>query len=138
MAVPVVALRELDAYIPDTEIIVKIPEGVEGHIMQELRNDVVLVQFNVPSLGVLRVSLHDLVVKDSFDILISEMKAMQRTTIADKGDAHKEVDKVLIRAIRFLAEDTNREKVEYLLDLYQKAIRLIYSRKDKQTATTQS
>lgn len=108
MNAPVIAKHNLDAFIPDTEIVVKIPGGTEGQIVRELRNDIVLVQFNVPSLGPLRVALHDLSVQDTFDLLLSQMEAMQHTSITDKAEAHSEADKVLIRTLRVLADESNQ------------------------------
>lgn len=131
MAVPVFARHNLDAYIPDTEIIVKIPSGTEGQITRELRNNVVLVQFNVPNLGALRVDVNDLEVLDEFDLLIEQMAAMQRTKVTDKVKSYKEMVKIFIRTMRVLSDDTNRDKVEALIAAYQKAVRRVDSHKDK-------
>jgi hypothetical protein len=131
VAVFVVARQNLDAYIPDTEIIVKIPGGTAGHITSELRNNVVLVQFNVPSLGALRVNLSDLDVLDEWDLLIALMEAMQHNEVKDKVTAYKEIDKIFIRTIRGMADDSNRDKVEKLIAAYQKAVRWVDSHKEE-------
>jgi hypothetical protein len=131
MELPVKARRNLDAYLPETEIVVKIPAGTEGRIVQELRAGIVIVQFNVPSLGGLRVNLNDLEMQDVFELIIKQMAGIQNTEITDKASTHKEVDKILIRALRTIADETSSPKVEKLIDEYQKAIRWIYSRKNK-------
>ena len=133
MAVSVVARHNLDAYIPDTEIIVKIPGGTAGHITRELRNNVVLVQFNVPNLGALRVNLTDLDVLDEWDLLIAQMEAMQHNEVKDKVTAYKDIDKIFIRTLRSLADDSNRDKVERLIASYQKAVRWVDSHKEKKS-----
>ncbi|MDQ7026755.1 MAG: hypothetical protein Q9P44_14500 [Anaerolineae bacterium] len=137
MAVPVFARHNLDAYIPDTEIIVKIPRGTEGQITREMRNNVVLVQFNVPNLGVLRVDVNDLEVLDEFDLLIEQMEAMQRSQVTDKVKSYKAsgyfglMDKIFIRTMRVLSDDTNRDKVAKIISAYHKAVRWVDSYKEK-------
>lgn len=135
MDIPVKARRNLDAFIPDTEIVVKIPMGMEGRIVQELRTGIVVVQFNIPSLGGLRVNLNDLEIEDEFDLIINQMAAMQGHEITDKATAHKDIDKILIRTIRMLADKANSEKVEKLIKEHEKAIRWLYSRKHKDIPT---
>jgi hypothetical protein len=131
MTIPVTARRNLDAYIPDTEIVVKIPAGTQGQIVEDLRNEIVLVNFNVPGLSALRVALSDLEMQDRFELLINQMKAVQGSEIEDKIEAHKDIDKILIRAMQMLADESNRDKVEKLIAEYQKAIRWVDSRQDK-------
>jgi hypothetical protein len=131
MTIPVVARRNLDAYIPDTEIVVKIPAGTEGQLVHELRAGIAIVQFNVPSLGVLRVDLNDLEMQDQFELLINQMTAIKGGELTDKIAAYKDVDKILIRSMRMLADESTREKVEKLIDEYQKTVRWIDSQKDK-------
>jgi hypothetical protein len=131
MTIPVTARRNLDAYIPDTEIIVKIPAGTQGLIVDDLRNEIVLVNFNVPGLSALRVALSDLDMQDKFELLINQMQAVHGSDIEDKIAAYKDVDKILIRALQMVADESNRDKVEKLIAEYQKAIRWVDSRKDK-------
>jgi hypothetical protein len=131
MTIPVIARRNLDAFIPDTEIVVKIPAGTEGQLVHELRAGIAIVQFNVPSLGVLRVDLNDLEMQDKFELLINQMTAIKGGELADKIAAYKDVDKILIRAMRMLADESTNEKVEKLIDEYQKTVRWIDSLKDK-------
>ena len=131
MTIPVTARRNLDAYIPDTEIVVKIPAGTQGQIIEDLRNEIVLVNFNVPGLSALRVALSDLEMQDRFELLINQMRAVQGSDVQDKAEAHKNVDKILIRAMQMLADESSRDKVEKLIAEYQKALRWVYSRKDK-------
>jgi hypothetical protein len=131
MTIPVTARRNLDAYIPDTEIIVKIPAGTQGLIVDDLRNEIVLVNFNVPGLSALRVALSDLDLQDKFELLIKQMKAVHGSDIEDKIAAYKDIDKILIRALQMVADEDSRDKVEKLIAEYQKAIRWVDSRKDK-------
>ena len=131
MTIPVTARRNLDAYIPDTEIVVKIPAGTQGQIIEDLRNEIVLVNFNVPGLSALRVALSDLEMQDKFELLINQMKAIHSSNIEDKIAAYKDVDKILIRALQMVADENSRDKVEKLIVEYQKAIRWVDSRKDK-------
>jgi hypothetical protein len=132
MELPVIAKRNLDAFLPDTEIVVKIPAGTEGQIIRELRAGIVIVQFNVAGLGGLRVNLNDLEIQDELELVIGQMVAMQAVEITDKAEAHKDVDKILIRAIRVLADETAKQKAEKLISEYQKTIRWVYSRKHKE------
>ena len=131
MTIPVTARRNLDAYIPDTEIVVKIPAGTQGQIVEDLRNEIVLVNFNVPGLSALRVALSDLEMQDRFELLINQMKAIHGSNIEDKVGAYKDIDKILIRALQMVADEDSRDKVEKLIAEYQKAIRWVDSRKDK-------
>jgi hypothetical protein len=131
MTIPVTARRNLDAYIPDTEIVVKIPAGTAGQIIEDLRNEIVLVNFNVPGLSALRVALNDLEMQDKFELLIKQMAAIQGSAVEDKIAAYKDIDKLLIRALQMVADETTRDKVEMLIAEYQKAIRWVDSRKDK-------
>ena len=131
MTIPVTARRNLDAYIPDTEIVVKIPAGTQGLIVEDLRNEIVLVNFNVPGLSALRVALSDLEMQDRFEVLINQMKAIHGSNIEDKVAAYKDVDKILIRALQMVADENSRDKVEKLIAEDQKAIRWVDSRKDK-------
>src|SRR5215207_2843303 len=112
MTIPVTARRNLDAYIPDTEIVVKIPAGTQGLIVEDLRNEIVLVNFNVPGLSALRVALSDLEMQDKFELLIKQMTAIHGSNIEDKAEAHKDIEKILIRALQMVSDESNRDKVE--------------------------
>jgi hypothetical protein len=131
--IPVIARHNLDAFVPDTEIVVKIPAGTAGNIVHELRDGIGIVQFNVPNLGKLRVNLKDLEIQDQFNLVIEQMAAIQGKEISDRIASHKEIDKILIRALRLLADKETSDKVEQLIREYQKAMRWLDSRKNKDT-----
>lgn len=134
MPIPVIARHNLDAYIPNTEIVVKIPAGKEGEIIEELRNDVVLVNFKIPGLSALRVAVNDLEVQDRFEIMINQMATLPTDKpTTDLVAAHREVAKIMVRVLRYLAEDSNREAVEQFIDKYNTALRWVYTMREKDT-----
>jgi|GEM_PF-5801346 len=119
MSVPVVAKNDLDGYILETTIVVKIPQGTEGLTVQEVRKDVVIVQFDVPSLGPLRVDRRDLLIADSLDVIVETMERILNTKPFIEKDAHRAADELLIRTLQTISTDENQEKVSQLIRLFQ-------------------
>ena len=89
MPLPISAKNDLDGYILETTIAVKIPKGTEGELVQEIRNDLVIVQFDIPSLPVLRVSKKDLLMEDSIDAVVSEMQRILNIKPFIERDVHR-------------------------------------------------
>ncbi|MEM9954819.1 MAG: hypothetical protein AAF846_24650 [Chloroflexota bacterium] len=118
MSVSVIAKHDLDGYILDTEIVVKIPQGTAGKLVQSVRNDIVIVQFNVPSLGALRVSRHDLIVNDTIDSVLTEAERIINIKPFVEADVHRALDNILVRALEVIATDSNRKQVKQLITLY--------------------
>lgn len=119
MPIPVIAKNDLDAYILDTTIVVKIPKGTEGELVQEIRKDVVIVQFNVPSLGPLRVDKQDLLTDDSIEGVVREMERILKIEPFIEKDVHRAADNILIRAIEVLANEETEKAANRLIALYQ-------------------
>ena len=120
MPLPVSAKNDLDGYILETTIVVKIPKGTEGELVQEIRNDLVIVQFDIPSLPVLRVSKKDLLMTDSIDAVVSEMQRILNIKPFIERDVHRAADNLLLRALETLSTDENNAEVKTLIHLYQK------------------
>jgi len=118
MAIAIIARRNLDAYIPDTEIVVKIPEGTTGHIIHENRGNVVTVQFDVPSLGLLRVNRDDLTLEDSLEAIVDDMRRLLNSKGVEKT-VHRNADELLLRAIQILAEGQEDETANKLIELFK-------------------
>ncbi len=121
MSIPVIAKNDLDGYILETTIVVKIPAGTEGHLVQEVRKDIVIVQFNVPSLAPLRVDKRDLLINDTLDSIISELDRILKIEPFVEKDVHRAADNALIRALETLTSDENEKQIRHLIHLFQKA-----------------
>lgn len=118
MSISIIAKRNLDAYIPDTEIVVKIPQGTTGQIIQENRGNIVTVQFDVPSLGLLRANREDLTVEDSLESIIDDMRRLVNSKGIEKT-VHRKADELLLRAIEILAEEQENEQSNELIELFK-------------------
>jgi len=112
-----------EAYIPDTEIAVRIPEGTTGILLTELRGGVVTVQFDVPSLGPLRADRDALLISDTPEAIVESMRNLLGDKTLTTPMLQKETDELLIRALRYLASDGNREMIEELIELHSKVPR---------------
>ncbi|GAB5493924.1 MAG: hypothetical protein Phog2KO_41390 [Phototrophicaceae bacterium] len=120
MPLPVSAKNDLDGYILETTIAVKIPKGTEGELVQEIRKDLVIVQFDVPSLPPLRVSKKDLLMNDSIDAVVLEMKRILNIKPFVERDVHRAADNLLLRALETLSTEENEAQVKTIIHLYQK------------------
>ena len=120
MPLPVSAKNDLDGYILETTIVVKIPKGTEGELVQEVRNDLVIVQFDIPSLPALRVSKKDLLITDSIDAVVNEMNRILNIKPFVERDVHRAADNLLLRALETLSTDENKAQVKTIIHLYQK------------------
>jgi len=121
MATPVIAKTNLEGYILDTSIVVNIPQGTEGHLVQEVRNDIVIVQFNVPSLGPLRVNRRDLMFNDTLESIIAQAERMLKTEPFVESEVHRALDDALLRALDLIATADNKKQVNYLINLFKNA-----------------
>ncbi len=119
MPVPVVAKNDLDAYILETTIVVKIPRGTEGHLVQEIRKDVVIVQFDVPSLAPLRVNKRDLIMSDSIDYIASELERIIKIEPFIERDVHRAADDLLLRALESISNEENEAQVQKIVRLFR-------------------
>ena len=119
MPVPVVAKNDLDAYILETTIVVKIPRGTEGHLVQEVRNDIVIVQFDVPSLSPLRVSKRDLLMNDSIESVVAEMQRLLKIEPFIERDVHRAADKLLLRALETVCTEENEAHIQKMIRLFE-------------------
>lgn len=121
--IPVIARVTFEAYIPDTDITVKIPEGTRGTIIQEVRGDIVLVQFDVGSLPPLLADRDGLLVKETIDIIVDQLAEIIKDDTMTALTKYKEVDMLMLRTMRHLANDENRQGVEKLIQLFGKVPR---------------
>lgn len=91
-------------------------------ILQEVRGDVVLVQFNIPALPALLTDRDALLIQDNINFIIDRMTDIlrdQSTTLAKQ----KEADELMLRTIRYLTNDENRQGIEKLIRLYARVPR---------------
>ncbi len=123
MSLRVKARHTLEAFIPDTEIVVRIPEGTAGVLLSELRGGVVMVQFDVPSLGPLHTDRDALLISDTPEAIVDTMRKLLKDKALPTPKLQKETDELVIRALRYLASDGNRELIEELIELYNKVPR---------------
>lgn len=113
MPASVKARRTFESVIPKTEITVKIPAGTVGTMTEEVRGNIVMVQFDVPGLGPLRVNRDDLDIEDELDGIVRDMEHL----LSD-DDYPANAEKLLLRALQIIATDENRALVERLVNLY--------------------
>lgn len=118
MSTTVVTKNAFETYIPNTEIVVRIPAGTKGYIEKRLRGNVVLVQFDVPSLGPLRVDVDDLLSAETLEAILRELQML----VDDEGfsamDRQKGADELIVRALRVLAKDEQAAATERLIRLF--------------------
>lgn len=129
MSIRVKARRKLEAFIPDTEIAVRIPEGTTGVLLSELRGGIVTVQFDVPSLGPLHTNRDGLLIEDTPEAIVGTMRKLLADKTLPTPKLQKETDELLIRALRYLASDDNQALIEELIELYNKVPRPYRGRK---------
>ncbi|MEO1166613.1 MAG: hypothetical protein AAFV98_22740 [Chloroflexota bacterium] len=126
MSIAVEAKHQLEAYLLDAEIMVTIPAGTTGELVREMTKAIVVVKFNVPSLGALRVQKQDLLMHDSLEALVRDMQGVLDTKPAIAPEMHKAGDELLLRALEFLATEETANDVSQLVALYKKIPRHSY------------
>ncbi|MGB7342131.1 MAG: hypothetical protein WBC91_24760 [Phototrophicaceae bacterium] len=135
MSITVIAKRDLEGYILETTITVNIPKGTTGQLVNHVRNDIVIVQFDVPSLGALRVNRNDLIINNTIESVVSDAERIINTKPFIAGDVHRALDDTLIRALELLVTDDNKADVQKLIQLFKSIPKQYHLTKTENTST---
>lgn len=120
MSIAVEAKRELEGYLLDAQIKVTIPAGTSGELLRDMTKTIAVVQFDVPSLGPLRVERKDLLIQDSVEAMVREMQTLLATQPVVASDVHRAGDNLLLRALQFLATPETEADITRLIELFRK------------------
>lgn len=115
-----IARQALIAAIPDTTVTVNIPEGTKGRIVDEAKNNQVLVQFDVPSLTTLLADKDSLLLRDNLEVIVETMIEIVRDEETTGTSKQADADDLILRALRYLATDKNQQQIEELITYYTK------------------
>jgi len=122
LSIPIITTDDVETFLPGTEITVKVPRGTTGFIVEELTKQIALVQFDLPSLGAVRVDRRYLKSGESLDTLLRDMQAILDTKPIGAKQVQVRFTLILFKTLRLLADDTNKDKVERIITTYEQVL----------------